>query len=806
MPPLASLTGKLVLWILLALLVVQVPLALYDQRESRAIVEGLARERTKLLLEQVRTEIEGELRSVEDAARTLAALLQNQRTDLSRSELALRREAIERALRSFVRTHRLVYGSTVAFEPYAFDPELRDFAPYFYGAFATYADLASERYRYREQPWYRLAAQTGAALWSEPYFDEGGGDILMATYSVPLFMERGGVSQFSGVVTADLALAALAIKVDEAAARIGNSGYGLVLSGTGRFLAAPEQDWIRQGLSAEQVAADSGPEQLGALSGRIDRDEQGQLDVESLITGKPGILAFAPLGETGWTVALGVDRAELVGEIERLNRLQWTVLVLGVGLMVVVVVLVARSITRPLRHLAQATREVAAGDLDAPLPQTRSRDEVGRLARAFAAMRESLKTHIAELVQTTAAKQKLESELEIAKEIQMAMLPGARSAAEAPDSLLIAARLVPAKAVGGDLYDYFLLGDGRLCLLVGDVSDKGVPAALHMARTITLIKGVVGRGDLRIDEALAAVNEELSRDNPACMFVTLFLAVLDPDEGGLEWASAGHNPPLILGGDGVLEWLSGDGGSPLGLFAGSSYPLHSTRIPSGGSMILYTDGITEAFDAQGRQFGEQRLFDTLAAAGAQAPDVLAKQVMRALSEFTGEAAQSDDLTLLIVARAGPKARGQHRERKPERIVVESGGEELSRLRAFVEDACVRRRVPAAVGHELQLIAEEVLTNIVRHGFGGSLRSPIEVELSDGPGALVLEFRDGAPAFNPLELADPELERSSEQAAGGGVGVFLVKRLSDEIAYRRQDGLNILTITKRLPVSDDPAMI
>jgi sigma-B regulation protein RsbU (phosphoserine phosphatase) len=262
-------------------------------------------------------------------------------------------------------------------------------------------------------------------------------------------------------------------------------------------------------------------------------------------------------------------------------------------------------------------------------------------------MDKRLRENVSRLMQETTARERFESELNIARDIQLGLLPLPLS----PDVLKRAdlhAVMHPAKEVGGDLYDYFLLPNGKLCLAIGDVSGKGVPAALFMAVTRTLIRA---SAEDETDPAaiVARVNNRLAENNPNLMFATLLLGVLDLDTGELQWANAGHPPPLVVGEDGAVRTLEGRSGPACGVQEDLSYQGLSTILESGETLIGYTDGVTDAADARGAQYGLERVVHTVARPGA--PSVqLTGRLLDDIHAFAKGVEQSDDITLIVIRR------------------------------------------------------------------------------------------------------------------------------------------------------------
>lgn len=302
----------------------------------------------------------------------------------------------------------------------------------------------------------------------------------------------------------------------------------------------------------------------------------------------------------------------------------------------------ANRVSTPIRELHAAIDNSESEPFDLELPPAIGNDEVSALNHA-------LRDYIADLKAATTARQKLENELDIARRIQMELVPGGGELTVNLGKDQLYAHLIPARAVGGDLYEMLALDDGRYFLAVGDVSDKGMPAALFMSRTVALMKMLAPRADSAA-EILAELNNELVKGNDSCMFITLFCGYYQPDTGELEFSSAGHNPPVLVGTSGA-KFIELDSGPALGVFEDVSFQTQHLQIDHGELLCIYTDGITEAFNSLREEFSDARLLATL---GAQSSDCSAassgKELLDAVRQFAAETAQSDDITLLILNR------------------------------------------------------------------------------------------------------------------------------------------------------------
>ena len=360
---------------------------------------------------------------------------------------------------------------------------------------------------------------------------------------------------------------------------------------------------------------------------------------------------YAPVPSTGWSLAVIFPEDELFADLHQLARNVVLIGLAGFIVLVVVITFIARSITGPVRELAITTEEIAQGNLDIELPQPSSNDEIAALTHSFGEMRVALKAYIANLAETTAARERIESELKIARAIQMSFLPKRFPAFPREAAFEIFAALEPAKEIGGDFYDFFLLKDGRLLFTIGDVSGKGIPAALFMAVTKTLIKGIAGNEldlDLDLAEVFRRVNVELCLDNDAVMFTTAFCGILDLTSGELRHTNAGHLPPLLVRPGKAGEWLRIPPGTALGVDEKARYETATTMLQPGDALILYTDGVTEAMDAEERLYSAERLLATVGAREIGSAEEWVRGIFDSVESYASGAPQSDDVTVLAV--------------------------------------------------------------------------------------------------------------------------------------------------------------
>jgi sigma-B regulation protein RsbU (phosphoserine phosphatase) len=556
------------------------------------------------------------------------------------------KERMVEMLRMIVSNNDEIYGVGIAFEPYAFDRKELYFAPYYYkkdGKLKLDYFGASD-YRYFYEDWYQIPKEQNVPAWSEPYFDE----IIMATYSVPFYEKVGGERKLRGIICADISLEWLEKIVSSV--KVLETGDAYLISKNGTIITHAIKELIMNE-SLFSVAEARGDTGLRETARKMIKGESGFVPFNSIARNKKCWMYYAPVPSTGWTLAVVLPEDEFLADIRRHNLV---VGVLGLGgmlLLVIVIVLISNSITKPLRGMAKAAEAIGRGNLDIELPVIKSGDEIGKLAQAFGYMRVSLKDYINKLTETTAAKERIESELKIAREIQTSMLP--RIFPPFPDrkEFDTFAMMEPAKEVGGDFYDFFLINEKRLCFLMGDVSGKGVPAALFMMITKILLKNAALQ-NLPVNEILYRVNNILALDNNTAMFATIFCAILDTETGEVEFSNAGHNPPFLCRKGGDFEFLAVDKSFVLGPMQNMKFSAKKIKLQPQDVIFLYTDGVTEAMNPKKEFFSERRLKQVLS--GLKEKDIT--EIVRALKQeinhFAQGEPQSDDITMLVLKYFG----------------------------------------------------------------------------------------------------------------------------------------------------------
>lgn len=510
---------------------------------------------------------------------------------------------------------------------------------------------------------------------------------------------------------------------------------------------------------------------------------------------------YAPImaGVAGF-VHVGMDqsfiRAQIWSTVVKQQGLMFAIFILSI----VAAYILVNRISRPLNQLADYTHSLASHDFSAgvnipeeieALPQ-RSKDEIGKLAESFIDMERTLQRYLKDLEETTASKERIESELKIAHDIQMSMVPKTFPPFPNRREFDIYATLVPAREVGGDLYDFFFINDHQLCFAIGDVSGKGVPASLFMALTKTLFRATGGRRNATAETILTRLNAEICRDNESCMFVTAFCGILDVRTGQVDYSNAGHNLPYVLS-NGVVTALPKTGGIALGVTDLVSYQAGKLVLKSGDRLILYTDGVTEAMDKDDQLFSESRLETTLRGLNRQSIRGVIERVVGEVQLFSTGAPQSDDITLLALGYNGP-----HETQKPTLSVqLENDLAELQRLNRLLEEFAEHHGVPSEMVFRITLVLEEIITNAISYGFEDKLQHEIAVRLTWAEPEMTIEVEDDGRPFNPLEAPPPDMEKPLTERKIGGLGIHLVREMMDELEYRRENGKNVFILKTKI---------
>jgi phosphoserine phosphatase RsbU/P len=684
-----------------------------------------------------------------------------------------------------------VYGICIAYLKDIAPVSWNDIAPYIHrqGQGSVYETPSADENAYISEDWFYLARYLDRPIWTEPYLEtiNGTTQVKMVSYSVPIHIQPSSGPVFAGVVTCDIELEWLDGVITNLP--LGKDGYGILMSKNGTYISHPLKELVFNE-SVFSLAEARGDKSLRLTGQRVISGLPGIMDFVSFAKSEESWLAWQPLTTADWVVGTLISKAPLKTSVILLSRDEALVGFGGMIFLALAVWLIARSITGPVRSLGEAAGTLAGGNLDATLPKPRGNDEVAQLTIAFATMRDNLKAYIADLAETTAARERMNGELRIAHDIQMDLVPKTFPAFPERKDMDLFAVIEPAKEVGGDFYDFFMLDEDRIVLAIGDVSGKGVPAALFMAVTRSFL-----RSEFKVDadpgRVLYRVNDELSEGNESCMFVTLFCAVATLSDGSVSYANAGHNPPAVLRSTGAVEWIKKPRGPAAGAIPGSEYATGNFNLRAGEALLLYTDGVTEAMNHTSTLYGEVRLAAMLASMGNRLCREGLETLLADIRAHAAGAEQSDDITMLMFRRVAAESpdEGRHAMKLEFPNDPASLGGALDSLETWME----RNSTAPGLIYTVRLTLEELGTNIIKYGYDDDAVHKILADIDLGPPVLLRIEDDGHPFDPTADAPAPDLEASVEDRSIGGLGLHMVRNMTAGMEYRREGNHNILRV-------------
>jgi sigma-B regulation protein RsbU (phosphoserine phosphatase) len=443
-------------------------------------------------------------------------------------------------------------------------------------------------------------------------------------------------------------------------------------------------------------------------------------------------------------------------------------------------------------HVIQAVQRLRGASIPTADEITNLRSIIERKGRdalmeELQARNRELQQSLEDLKRTTSVKERMEGELNIGREIQMSMLPLEFPAFPDRSDFTVFAALHPAREVGGDFYDFFLIDEDRLCLCVGDVSGKGVPAALFMAVTKTLIKSRAAN-DLSPASILSHVNTELSHKNDSSMFVTVFLGILDLRGGEFVYTNAGHNPPYSKKPEGDILRLDARHGPVLGAVEGLAYTEDTTSLAAGDLLFLYTDGVTEAMNEEKHLFSDQKLEDWLASTSPTSVEDVVQAGVDVVWDFQGSAEQADDVTVLAVQFFGSEGSSGAPVLEVELV---NRIEEIDRLSEAFKAFASQHNISDAVGRKMKVVFDELLNNVISHAFDDDDEHIIEVSVRFTDDRIFVTLTDDGKPFNPFTEESPDTGLSVTERPIGGLGIHLVRSMVAEGRYERHGARNVV---------------
>ena len=553
--------------------------------------------------------------------------------------------------------NRHVYGCGIGFVEDFYPAVGRWYEPYALneGGKITLKIIGSEAHDYFQAEWYTKGLASPEGVWSTPYLDEEGGETVLCTFSRRVVMEPE--KEIAGVFGADLSISGLASLIQESIRKENEESifyvpakdapeqriYCFIIGPDGDYIAHPDPGRILK-TNFYDFATGEDADAYRKLGDAMRAGESGDMTV--VVDGIRSDVYYAPLRHSGWSMGIVVPTERLLTPAIAYGAIIIFLILLGVLLVFLTCRQSIKKASTPLIQLAESAQEIATGKFDTSLPTIKHKDEIRLLRDSFDYMQSSLARYVDELKETTAQKASIERELSVARSIQMSMLPITWPPFPDRNDLDIYGRVAPAKAVGGDLFD-FRLRNEKLYFCIGDVSGKGIPAAMVMTVISSMFQTLSDSEDSPL-QIMTAINASASARNENLMFVTLFIGSLDLSTGVLQYTNAGHNAPVVIT-DGKPSLLPVDANIPVGIVEGWAYSLQETTLSPDTLLFLYTDGLTEATRSDGELFQEERVLTQLASlGGSRSAERLVADMTAEVDRFIGNAEQSDDLTMLVL--------------------------------------------------------------------------------------------------------------------------------------------------------------
>ncbi|MDR2660203.1 MAG: SpoIIE family protein phosphatase [Spirochaetaceae bacterium] len=681
-----------------------------------------------------------------------------------------------------------------------------------------------------KRSWFVGAKERGDMFWTEIFLDAAGrGESISC--AMPFYDRSGPEPVFKGVA-ACASLLSNVRNIIENSGKLGETGYVFLVNDSGRLVLDPASEILaNSALFTGDGYLNNEIEGVRELSDHMVNRESGFMKID--LRGNYVYVAFEPLSSIDLSMGLVLDANEINEVVQQMrgNILEYTkndiaridngffiMLILIAFVMLVTASATAfigrrlsRSLTAPILRLHEEAEIISGGDLNHTL-SIDSDDEIGRLANTFNTMIHSIQN-------ITSEKERMNSEINLAAEIQNNLLPQISPKFSRNKHFELFAKMVPAKQVGGDFYDFYYLNEDqtKLAFLIADVSGKGVPAALFTVMAKGLFKLNLMNG---CDPAtvLSIVNKILCDDNPNSMFVTAFVCVINLKTGRLTYANGGHTPPLISLSGRPYKFMNLKPNILVGIYNKANYTLCGINLQAGDKIYLYTDGVNETFDKDMNEFGNERFLEKANIYRYLPPEEFDRAIRHELEVFMNGAEQSDDITTLALTYLGnredvPSNNSIFELKTPDTvedssfaadeimlyefetsISVPASVDSLDILSNWMENILQSYSCSDLIYNQIMMASEEIFVNIAMYAYpktGGD----VIVRVVKKGNSLILEYEDEGVPFNPLEVPPPDTSIPPEDRHIGGLGIYLTRKIMDDVKYRNINGKNKLTLYK-----------
>ena len=663
-------------------------------------------------------------------------------------------------------------GGGIWFEPYIVFPQKKLFCIYVYRNKANEVvpdeEFETEEYNYPNKSWYKeikseLTPEDNVA-WSLPYYEKEGSNTLMVTAGSGIYSK----GKIVGISTVDWEIESIIKSVSEmkptpnSFAMFGDKAHNSIIASNDPF--ADNSSLLGKPLNTLEWYNEN-------LKQRTYFDYHGKK-----------YIPYVKNLDNGMVLIVCIPKHELFRYlVKHVVILLGIFMIIGLIISVLLYIGLKRYIDEPIEKLTDIAHKIGDGDLNTEIKLEKPL-EFANLAETFNKMAKDIKN-------ITKDRQRIESELSLAKAIQASSLPNVFPPFPEKSEFDIFACMEPAKEVGGDFYDFYLIDDDNFMFLIADVSGKGVPAALFMMTTKTLINYIAKSG-LPPKQMIETINKKICENNQQGFFITMLAGIVNIKTGKIIFVNCGHNPPLIKQNGGAYKYFEYESNFVLGAFDKAEYSVQEMQLNKGDTIFLYTDGITEAVNASDEQYGEEKLIKTLNSIDADSIRLTLYGIKTDVKQFAQGVAQSDDMTMLIFKYNGVL---NENLKKYNGIASRNNFDNFAK---WFETSSAELNFDQNISGKLRLIAEELYTNIFSYAYPEK-QGEIEVLVQKRDDVIIYTFSDSGIPYNPLEHKDPDVTLPPESRDQGGLGIFIVKNSVDGINYEYKNGKNVLTMVINL---------
>lgn len=656
----------------------------------------------------------------------------------------------------------------------------------------------------RVRSWYVNAKETGTLTWSD-LVEDGYGRGLGIVCTNPVYDNRGA---FRGVAGVSLLLTELSDTITNE--ELGSTSYAFAINSSGQTVIMPDLKTLSDSINLLEAKDPT----VREMAQKMVNGETGVAKIT--LYGKEVYAAYAPLTAIDWSICtvISVDeilQPALLNNAEIQSYTEYAVKQIDSGMVMIIIILAviillamialtfissmfAKRLTKPIEQLTASVHGL--GGEEGVLryeSEIKTGDEIEELSETFEMMTDRLAGYIENITNITAEKERIGAELDIAAKIQISELPREFPAFPDNSEFDIYALMTPAKEVGGDFYDYFLVDEDHLAVVIADVSGKGIPAAMFMMIAKNHIKTHAGIGKSPA-EILSSANNALCENNDAEMFVTAFVGILEISTGKFTYANAGHNPPLIRRADGGFEWVKMRPCFILGGMEDIRYKQDELYFGKGDILFLYTDGVTEAADKSLELYGNDRLQNALNELSNASPKEIVDSILDRLTEFSKGTEQADDITMTALQYFSPQNRDQYE------ISLPADKAQLQVLLDHINTLLEQHDCSPKAQYQIEVCIEEIFVNIASYAYGGK-SGPARVicefrKNDDGSEQAILTFCDDGIPYNPLDRDAPDITLSADEREIGGLGIFMTLKMMDKTEYEYK-GENIFRMYKNI---------